>query len=94
MSVKIRMRRSGANRDISFRVVATDSRSPRDGNYLEILGWYDPKIEGDNYSIKLDRVEYWIGKGAQMSDTVRSLVRKARRESPPPAATPSPVAAE
>lgn len=78
MSVKIRMTRTGANRDISFRVVATDSRSPRDGKSLENLGWYDPKKTGVNYSLKLDRIEHWVGNGAQMSDTVRSLVRKAR----------------
>ena len=78
MSVKIRMTRTGANRDISFRIVATDSRSPRDGKNLEILGWYDPKKTGVNYLLKMDRLEYWKGKGAQVSDTVKSLVRKAR----------------
>ena len=82
MAVKIRMRRMGANRDISFRVVATDSRAPRDGKCLEVLGWYDPKRDGVNYSLKMDRVEYWKGKGAQFSDTVRSLVRKARAAAP------------
>jgi small subunit ribosomal protein S16 len=73
------MTRMGANRDISFRVVATDSRAPRDGKNLEILGWYDPKREGTNYSLKLDRIEYWKSKGAQVSPTVASLVKKARR---------------
>ena len=79
MSVKVRMSRMGANRDISFRVVATDSRSPRDGKNLEILGWYDPKREGVNFSLKLDRIDYWKSKGAQISPTVASLVKKARR---------------
>ena len=78
MSVKIRMTRTGANRDISFRIVATDSRSPRDGKNLEILGWYDPKKTGVNYQLKMDRIEYWKGAGAQLSDTVKSLIRKAR----------------
>ena len=78
MSVKIRMTRTGANRDLSFRVVATDSRAPRDGKYLEILGWYDPKVKGVNYKLQLDRIEHWKSKGAEISDTVRSLVRKAR----------------
>ena len=86
MAVKIRMRRMGANRDISFRVVATDSRKPRDGQSLELLGWYDPKREGVNYLLKLDRIEYWKSKGAQVSDTVASLIRKARAAAPP--ATP------
>jgi small subunit ribosomal protein S16 len=79
MAVKIRMSRMGANRDISFRVEATDSRSPRDGKSLEILGWYDPKREGTNYSLKLERIDYWKSKGAQISPTVASLVKKARR---------------
>ena len=78
MGVKIRMSRTGANRDISYRVVATDSRFPRDGKNLEVVGWYDPKKAGVNFSLKMDRVEYWKSKGAQLSDTVKSLVRKAR----------------
>ena len=80
MAVKIRMRRMGANRDISFRVVATDSRFPRDGKSLELLGWYDPKREGVNFSLKLDRIDYWKSKGAQVSDTVASLIKKARAQ--------------
>lgn len=78
MAVKIRMTRMGANRDISYRVVATDSRSPRDGKHLEVLGWYDPKKQGANFNLKMDRIEFWQGKGAQISDTVRSLIRKTR----------------
>ena len=78
MAVKIRMTRTGGNKEISYRVVATDSRFPRDGKNLENLGWYDPKKQGANYSLKMDRIEYWKSKGAQMSDTVKSLVRKAR----------------
>jgi small subunit ribosomal protein S16 len=83
MSVKIRMTRTGANRDISFRIVATDSRSPRDGKNLEILGWYDPKKTGVNYQLKMDRIAYWQGTGAQVSDTVKSLLRKARAVAKP-----------
>ena len=79
MAVKVRLTRTGANNDPCFRVVATDGRSPRDGSYLEILGWYDPKKAGVNYSLKLDRIEHWKNKGAQLSDTVRSLVKKASR---------------
>ena len=82
MAVKIRMRRMGSNRDISFRVVATDGRAPRDGKCLEVVGWYDPKKEGVNFSLKLDRIEYWKVRGAQLSDTVKSLVRKARAAAP------------
>jgi small subunit ribosomal protein S16 len=79
MAVKIRMSRTGANNDISFRVVAADSRSPRDGNILEKLGWYDPKVEGLNFRLKLDRVDFWVSQGAEVSDAVAVLVRKARR---------------
>jgi small subunit ribosomal protein S16 len=73
------MRRVGAINDRSFRVVATDSRSPRDGTYLELLGWYDPEQKGVNFRLKLDRIEYWKQRGAQVSTTVRSLVRRAVR---------------
>ena len=78
MSVKIRLRRTGANNDLSFRVVATDSRSPRDGRILELLGWYDPKRTGKNFEIKTDRYDHWMGKGAVVSATVRSLVKKGK----------------
>lgn len=78
MAVKIRMTRTGANKDISYRVVATDSRSPRDGKNLEIVGWYDPKKKGINFELKMDRVDHWISKGALVSDTVKSLIKKNR----------------
>lgn len=77
--VKIRLRRTGCNNTVSFRVVATDERSPRDGKFLEILGWYDPKLEGENFKLDMDRVAFWQSKGAQLSDTVASIVRKAKK---------------
>jgi small subunit ribosomal protein S16 len=83
MSVKIRMQRMGANRDISFRVVALDSRRPRDGRFLELLGWYDPKKTGTNYQLNVERIEHWKSKGAQISDTVMSLLKKARKSATP-----------
>lgn len=78
MAVKIRMTRTGANKDISYRVVATDSRFPRDGKNLEVVGWYDPKKKGINFGLKMDRVDHWISKGALVSDTVKSLIKKNR----------------
>lgn len=78
MSVKIRLRRMGANNDISFRVVAADTRSPRDGRFLEVLGWYDPKKDGINFGLKMDRIEHWKSKGAQITDTVKSLMKRAK----------------
>jgi len=79
MAVKIRMKRTGAKNDACFRVVAADVRSPRDGKNLEILGWYNPGAKGQTFALKLDRVDYWLGNGAQISDTVASLVKKARK---------------
>jgi len=79
MAVKIRLTRTGARNRSAFRVVAADSRSPRDGRFLEILGWYDPNRDGTNFELKMDRVEAWRSKGAQVSDTVRSLVKRSRK---------------
>ena len=76
MSVAIRLRREGALNRPYFKVVVADKRSPRDGKFIEIIGTYDPKKKGNNSTLKLDRVEYWISKGAQPSDTVRSLIKK------------------
>jgi len=79
MAVKIRLRRTGCNNCISYRVVATDGRSPRDGKFLEMLGWYDPKRTGENFKLDLDRIAYWQAHGAQVSETVNSMLRKTRR---------------
>jgi small subunit ribosomal protein S16 len=57
----------------------TDSRSPRDGKFIEILGTYDPKQTGQNSSFSVERAEYWISKGAQPSDTVRSLIKQQKK---------------
>jgi len=61
-----------------FKIVVTDKRSPRDGKFIEIVGTYDPKKAGQNSTLKLDRIEHWISKGAQPSDTVRSLIKKTK----------------
>ena len=82
MSVKVRLRRMGSNKKPFFRVVATDSRRPNEGRFLELLGWYDPKKSGVNFELKTDRVDYWVSKGAIVSDTVRSLLRKKRPAAP------------
>jgi small subunit ribosomal protein S16 len=86
--VKIRLRKTGSNNNSSFRVVATDRRSPRDGKFLEILGWYSPRQEGENFKLDLPRIDYWVGKGAQMSETVASMVRKAKKAASAPKAEP------
>lgn len=78
MAVAIRLRREGNRNSPYYKVVVADSRSPRDGKFIEIIGNYDPKKTGTNYSLELDRIDHWVKNGAQMSDTVRSLVKKAR----------------
>ena len=79
MAVSIRLRREGAKNRPYYKVVVADSRSPRDGKFIEIIGTYDPKRPGQNSSLKLDRAEYWIARGAQASDTVRSLIKKNKK---------------
>ncbi len=81
MSVKIRLTRTGAKNDACYRVVAIDSRTRRDGTVLETLGWYDPKKQKEECSLKLDRVQYWVGNGAEVSATVKSLIRKSAKQS-------------
>ena len=82
MSVKIRMKRIGAKNTPVFRIVVADSRSPRDGKYIEELGTYQPLKKSDNYTLNLDRANYWVSKGAQPSDTVASFIRKAKKAAP------------
>jgi small subunit ribosomal protein S16 len=91
MAVSIRLRREGAKNRPYYKVVVTDSRSPRDGKFIELIGTYDPKMPGHNSTLKLDRAEYWISRGAQPSDTVRSLIKKNKKSAANPA--PAPVAA-
>ncbi len=75
MALIIRMRQQGASSRQRFRIVVTDSRYPRDGKYVEKLGWYNPFAPNDkNYFIDVPRVQYWLGVGAQISDRVKSLV--------------------
>jgi small subunit ribosomal protein S16 len=87
--VSIRLRREGTKNSPYYRVVVTDQRSPRDGKFIEQVGVYDPRKAGPNSSLAVDRLDYWIGQGAQPSDTVRSLLRKAKAE----AAKAAPAAA-
>src|SRR5262245_8000766 len=79
MAVSIRLRREGTKNRPYYRVVVADSSSPRDGKFIEILGTYDPKQTGQNSSFSVERAEYWISKGAQPSDTVRSLIKKQKK---------------
>src|SRR6266566_7096947 len=94
MAVSIRLRREGAKNRTYYKVVVADSRSPREGKFIEIIGTYDPKIPGHNSSLNVERVEYWISKGAQPSDTVRSLIKKTKKQAAaaPADAAPAPSA--
>ncbi|MBY0517002.1 MAG: 30S ribosomal protein S16 [Bacteriovoracaceae bacterium] len=74
--VKIRMTRLGRKNLPIYSIVATDSRSPRDGQFLEKLGQYNPKSPETLKSINVDGIKAWLGKGAQLSDTVRTLLKK------------------
>ncbi len=77
--VKIRLRREGTTKRPYYRIVVADSRSPRDGKFIEHIGNYDPKQTGVNYNIDLDRADYWVKAGAQPSETVASMIRKTRK---------------
>jgi len=79
MAVRIRMKRVGAKNSPVFRIVVADSRSPRDGKFIEELGTYQPLKKGENVTMDLERAKYWVSKGAQPSDTVASFIRKANR---------------
>jgi small subunit ribosomal protein S16 len=72
--VKIRLRRTGAKKNPHYRVVAADSRAPRDGRFIEILGHYNPRTDPVTFSIHEDRVLHWLSVGAQPTDTVKKLL--------------------
>jgi len=76
MSVKIRLRRTGKLNAACHRIVVTDSRSPRDGRFIENIGFYDPRHKDEK--IDLARVDYWIPRGAQPSETVTAIINRAR----------------
>jgi small subunit ribosomal protein S16 len=80
MAVKMRLKRIGMKNTPVFRIVVTDGRSPRDGRFIEEIGTYWPLKEGaDNFTINLDRTKYWRGVGAQPSETVASIIKRALR---------------
>ena len=95
MAVSIRLRREGSKNRPYYRIVVADSRGPRDGKFIEILGTYDPKLTGQNSSFSVERAEYWMSKGAQPSDTVRSLIKKQKKNvAAEPASEPEPGSSE
>ena len=83
MPIKIRLRRMGRKKQPHYRVVVADIDSPRDGRFIETLGYYKPLTHPARLVLDLDRVDFWVGEGAQASDTVANLVKKARKGGDP-----------
>ncbi|PTX99341.1 30S ribosomal protein S16 [Verrucomicrobia bacterium LW23] len=79
MAVSIRLRREGAKNNPYYKIVVASKQGKRDGKFIEQVGTYDPKKKDNNFNLKLDRVNYWLGCGAQPSDTVASFVKTARK---------------
>ncbi len=79
MPVRIRLRRMGRKKQPHFRVVVADGTSPRDGRFVETIGYYKPLSDPARLVLDLERVDHWLGEGASPSDTVKSLIAKARK---------------
>ena len=75
--VKIRLRRVGAKKAPFYRIVVADSHSPRDGRFIEEIGVYDPMADSEKIKVDMERAKYWIANGAQPTDTVKALLKKA-----------------
>ena len=89
MAVSIRLTRIGGKNDPCYRIVIKHARSARDGKFIEAVGAYDPRKKDNNYSVNLERVDYWLKSGAQPTETVATLIRRARKQ-----AAAAPVEAE
>lgn len=77
MATKIRLKRTGAKKKPFYRVVVADSRAPRDGKFIEEIGFYNPNVDPAEIKINQERAESWLSTGAKPSDTVKSLFKKA-----------------
>jgi small subunit ribosomal protein S16 len=82
MAVVLRLSRAGTHKAPFYHVVATDSRKPRDGRYIEDVGMYDPTKKPEVLKLKADRVEHWLKAGAKPSQTVAVLLKKAKAQQP------------
>lgn len=84
MALRIRLQRRGTKNAPVYSLVVAESACPRDGKFIEALGHYSPKACGSDpfYKFNIERIEYWLGIGAQPSDTARSLIKKARKQTP------------
>jgi len=86
LAVKIRLARAGAKKAPFYRVVAADSRAPRDGRFIEILGRYNPRTQPSTVELNIEKIDAWLAKGAQPSETVAKLIAIAKGETEAPAA--------
>jgi len=80
VAVKIRLKRFGTLNRLQWRIVVADAKMPRDGRFIETVGYYDPRSNPARIELKLDRVKGWISKGARPTETVRSLLKKANQK--------------
>ena len=80
MAVKIRMKRFGSKNRPQWRIVVSDAKMPRDGRFIEEIGYYDALPKEDILVVKQDRLEYWVKQGAQMSVALKSLVRREKKK--------------
>ncbi len=82
MALKIRLRQQGRTNRATFRLVVADERSPRDGKYIEMLGWYNPHeaTAEQNLFVKTDRVQHWLDQGAIMTENLESIIKRAAPE--------------
>jgi len=92
MALKIRLSRIGSTHQPHYRVVVAETRSRRDGDAVETVGTYDPRAKGQQVKLRLDRVDYWISKGAKPTDTMHSMIKRARRGVTGAAAAPEAAA--
>ena len=74
--LRIRLRRTGQKHQPSYRLVVADQNAPRDGDFVEIVGHYNPRTKPAKVQIDRERIDHWVGKGAQLSDTVRTLLKR------------------
>lgn len=81
MAVKIRLKRFGTKNRLQWRIVVADAKSPRDGRFIEEIGYYDPLPIEEKLEVKKDRLDYWVKQGAQVSPSLRSLLKRAQKKS-------------
>lgn len=80
LAVKIRMKRGGTNNRNFWRIVVSEAKMPRDGRFIEEIGYYDPLPKEEKFVVKQERLEYWLSKGAQLTASMKTLLKRAKRK--------------